>query len=248
VTKRKVGLPVCVCGCGRKVAKIGNYSKAHITNPIESLKALCACGCGNFTSGCITTGGKVPIRLNHHTANARKKPSNKLCICGCGIAISSKRDYEYAPWHIKKSCEKLIIDCMCGCGKKTSGRIHTNTGKPVGFFNGHSNSREKNTSYYTDIEKVAAGILDELGIKYEHNKSVGPFFLDFAIGKFALETDGDYWHSRRKNKISDKRKDTYLVNRGWTVVRILGSKIRENRNIVAIRLKPYMAMLKESHD
>ena len=38
--------------------------------------------------------------------------------------------------------------------------------------------------------------------------------------KLCLEIDGDYWHSLPKKQIADKRKNTYLKNKGFTVLRI----------------------------
>lgn len=38
--------------------------------------------------------------------------------------------------------------------------------------------------------------------------------------KIAVEVDGDYWHSSRERKIQDRRKDSFLRNRGYQVVRI----------------------------
>jgi len=37
--------------------------------------------------------------------------------------------------------------------------------------------------------------------------------------KIAIEVDGDYWHNLPKKIIADKRKNTYLINRGYRILR-----------------------------
>ena len=68
------------------------------------------------------------------------------------------------------------------------------------------------------------------------------YTFDIAIPKiqFCIEVDGDFWHanekkgykvlyaSQRKNVINDKRKNTFISNRGWHLMRIWVSKIEEN--------------------
>lgn len=43
--------------------------------------------------------------------------------------------------------------------------------------------------------------------------------------KIAIEVDGDYWHRLTKKQIADKRKNTFLANRGYTVLRFWESEI-----------------------
>jgi len=38
--------------------------------------------------------------------------------------------------------------------------------------------------------------------------------------KICIEIDGDYWHSLPKRIQQDKRKDTFLTNKGYNVIRI----------------------------
>jgi very-short-patch-repair endonuclease len=38
--------------------------------------------------------------------------------------------------------------------------------------------------------------------------------------RICVEVDGDYWHSLPKRIVQDKRKDTFLTNRGYKVIRI----------------------------
>ena len=56
--------------------------------------------------------------------------------------------------------------------------------------------------------------------------------LDFAIfcqkGKIAVECDSEKWHLQRAQRIKDKRRDRWLKNYGWTVLRFPGDDIRED--------------------
>lgn len=53
------------------------------------------------------------------------------------------------------------------------------------------------------------------------------FIIDIAFPdqKLAIELDGDYWHSTKKNRQRDKMKDSILKREGWSIIRILGSDI-----------------------
>jgi very-short-patch-repair endonuclease len=49
----------------------------------------------------------------------------------------------------------------------------------------------------------------------------GPYWMDFAIPsrKLALECDGKAYHSSRKMIEHDKKRDAYMIRRGWKVLR-----------------------------
>ena len=79
-------------------------------------------------------------------------------------------------------------------------------------------SADKNMSY---PEKYIKQILDELGIIYEREYHIKRWFIDFADieNKLALEVDGSQ-HNLPNRKASDLRKDTYLLDNGWKILRI----------------------------
>ncbi len=55
--------------------------------------------------------------------------------------------------------------------------------------------------------------------------------LDFAIfckkGKIAVECDSEKWHLQRAQRISDRARDRWLKNCGWTVLHFPGDDIRK---------------------
>ena len=56
------------------------------------------------------------------------------------------------------------------------------------------------------------------------------FILDIAFpdNKLAIELDGNYWHSLKKNRKRDHMKDKILENEGWTLIRISENSIKKD--------------------
>ena len=56
------------------------------------------------------------------------------------------------------------------------------------------------------------------------------FTLDIAFPdhNLAVELDGDYWHSLKKNRKRDHMKDNILEKEGWTLIRISEHSINQN--------------------
>lgn len=89
--------------------------------------------------------------------------------------------------------------------------------------------------FETDIEhKVRKELQDRglrLGIDFVIQYPLKfSFIVDIAFPetKLAVELDGDFIHSRRKNRKRDKMKDSILTKEGWSVLRILGSEIQKD--------------------
>ena len=64
------------------------------------------------------------------------------------------------------------------------------------------------------------------------------YFLDFAIycatGKLDIETDGDRWHSEKKQIANDNRRDNDLLTLGWNVLRFNSQQILETTSSYCI--------------
>jgi len=75
-------------------------------------------------------------------------------------------------------------------------------------------------------EKYVITLLQELNITMERELKIGKWFIDFAdpSRKLALEIDGRQ-HELPDRKLSDEKKDQYLVAAGWQVLRIKWKKI-----------------------
>jgi very-short-patch-repair endonuclease len=77
------------------------------------------------------------------------------------------------------------------------------------------------------IEKAFAIALTSIEVSCCSQYSLGPYTIDFAIPEMqiAIECDGDYWHSQPASILRDKRKDRYLLNRGWRVLHFSETEI-----------------------
>lgn len=78
--------------------------------------------------------------------------------------------------------------------------------------------RPKPRASRTKIEAKVAGFLDDMHIKYEQNRSVDRYNVDFLIkGKYIVECYGDFWHCSPKKYPPDyyKRVLGYTAQERW---------------------------------
>lgn len=91
------------------------------------------------------------------------------------------------------------------------------------------NHYSKGRSYPEEYWKA---VLDTNGILYTEQYQVGPYQLDFAIVnnltvKIDLEIDGEQHHLDERVVASDKRRNEYLENLGWKIVRVRWSEYQK---------------------
>jgi len=80
----------------------------------------------------------------------------------------------------------------------------------------------------TSIEKKLYEELKTRGLLFEKQRLInGRFLVDAYIPNLNLviEADGDYWHSLPKSIEKDKIKNTYLLERGYNLLRLTGTEI-----------------------
>jgi len=98
------------------------------------------------------------------------------------------------------------------------------------MLNALSRGRQKCRSRIepSSIEKAMAELLDKLNIKYACEYPIGSYHCDFYLPDFniIIETDGDYWHSIPACKESDKKKDIFLKEKGYTIIRFKEKQIK----------------------
>ena len=80
----------------------------------------------------------------------------------------------------------------------------------------------------TDIEIIMEDALDMLGIRYKYNQRVWRYFIDFALLDYniGIECDGEHWHENTIDE--DAKRDSQLLRREWTIVRVWGAEIKED--------------------
>ncbi len=82
----------------------------------------------------------------------------------------------------------------------------------------------------TSIEIAIRRALDLLGVVYEYDIQISRYQIDIYVPlyKLIVECDGTYWHGRPEQVERDKRKDAWLTNLGYKVVRLGESEIRND--------------------
>lgn len=67
--------------------------------------------------------------------------------------------------------------------------------------------------------------------------AIGPYSIDLAFVdlKLAVELDGWFWHSKPDVVMRDQRKNRYLLDRGWSVLRITMGR-SEDPDLIAARI------------
>lgn len=83
----------------------------------------------------------------------------------------------------------------------------------------------------TTIEIEISRILSELKIEFVEQYRVGRYTCDhFApLYNLIIEEDGSYWHSLEKVKQCDKRKNEFILSKGYKLLRIPEQTIRTDR-------------------
>lgn len=73
----------------------------------------------------------------------------------------------------------------------------------------------------TSIEKIVRGRLVRAKIQFHQEAKVGKYHIDFLIDEFklAIECDGDYWHGLPQTILKDKKKDLFLEEIGYKIIR-----------------------------
>lgn len=101
------------------------------------------------------------------------------------------------------------------------------------------NHYSKGRSYAEEYWKA---ILDSNNLEYEEQYQIGPYQLDFAFTemKVDLEIDGDQHHLDPRVIESDKRRNAYLTELGWKIIRVKWSdyqKLVDKKTFVEYILK-----------
>lgn len=114
-------------------------------------------------------------------------------------------------------------------------------------------AKEINDLYYTSpIEEKVYEHLQKEQLSAERQLFVreneATYCLDFAVfckkGKIDIECDGEKWHSLKKNRIYDRKRNNTLSAQGWTVLRFSGDEINNNIESCIKQIKKTIGYLK----
>lgn len=106
-----------------------------------------------------------------------------------------------------------------------------------------ANARQHNTKKYTKLHQKLKGALVTAGVQSVTEYEIGYYAIDEAIpsAKIAIEADGCYWHgcsvcgfpALSDNARIDKAKESFLLARGWRVMRFQGHRILKEADTCA---------------
>jgi len=229
VSQRKNGGKYCSKECHNQ------SMKSHLKSECEQCKKIFS-----ITPTDVKLGrGKFCSKECYNDARTRKSK------CGtCGVVFKSlpskKRKYCSLACSSKAQKKRVARECTW-CGMAF-------TVKPVTIKRGHgkfcsqtcrANYNLKHNVVYkgTSIEKAIESELIKLGINYESQARIGRYLCDFYINDWNLvvECDGDYWHSLPENIQRDKKKDNWMKENGYNIIRLKESEIRKDAEACLIK-------------
>ncbi|WP_462410372.1 NUMOD3 domain-containing DNA-binding protein [Neobacillus sp. Marseille-QA0830] len=82
----------------------------------------------------------------------------------------------------------------------------------------------------TSLEQKVADVLTEIGVEFEEQFIISRSIVDFYIhnGKKIIEADGERWHSAPEKKAKDRRRDSFLMDNGYRILRLSETEINNN--------------------
>ena len=96
------------------------------------------------------------------------------------------------------------------------------------------------------IERHLYNVLASRGYKVKAQVPCGRYRIDLALPRYriAIECDGKAYHSSRSQKAHDRKKDQFLRDHGWTVLRFTGSQINGKMAYVIRKIEESVARLR----
>jgi very-short-patch-repair endonuclease len=126
--------------------------------------------------------------------------------------------------------DRFWAECLC-CGakrllKKCDARIVEEKGSPCqrcanvikGRAGWQATAAKKGTQWIAEkarerrltnpscLERTAMAALEFLGLTYQREVACGPYYIDFVVGRIAIEVEGAYVHSLRDPQREAQRK------------------------------------------
>jgi very-short-patch-repair endonuclease len=180
----------------------------------------------------ISLKGKYKGKLN---PNYKSKVIITCKYCGKKFKVHEYR--KYTAKHCSISCSKLDTS------KETRQKI-ANSIKKLQKENPkiHPNYILSQKGHITKIEKMIRDELLKRNIKFKMQYKILSYWVDFAFPgfKLAVECDGKRWHSTKKQKLNDKKRDSKITRLGWTIKRFKGKEINKNPKKVVDKIEIYL--------
>jgi very-short-patch-repair endonuclease len=164
--------------------------------------------------------------------NCKSSPAERHRVCiRCGKEFTVKGKLTKQRLHCSLACRTRQVTKRCeGCGNN----FQTNAkGGRLRFCSRSCYLISKESTLQRDVRTV----LDIFDIRYEREKSVGRYNVDFYLADYqaVLEVDGEYWHDKQALRERDGRREETLRSQGWRVFHVLGQRVRAVGVIAAVR-------------
>lgn len=79
------------------------------------------------------------------------------------------------------------------------------------------------------IESKLSRELSFQNIKHKRKVDEGKYTIDIVVKNIAIECDGYDWHHKTFEQVErDRKRDKYLMSKGWVILRFSGSQIQKN--------------------
>lgn len=129
-----------------------------------------------------------------------------------------------------------------GQGRRTPRRIENKIGIRINFgFTTLEKLRRARAIHQlfgiTPLEQIMSAKLKQYGIKTTRQYCIIKnghcrYRLDYAVfcknGKIDIECDNEKWHSQKKVRMKDKKRNRWLKRNGWKILRFSGREITNN--------------------
>ena len=103
----------------------------------------------------------------------------------------------------------------------------------------------------TNIENQLRYALLRKGINFIEQADIGPWSIDFFLPEHnvVIEADGEFWHNNMKTRMKDRRKDSWLMAKGYKVFHFEGKQITDDANACVEKvIKSLQAIVLEEQD
>jgi len=118
-------------------------------------------------------------------------------------------------------------------------------------FNGYSKISQE--LFWSIYEKLDVGLkqkcyFNDLNTEihfFVNKKWAKMIYVDFKCGNVMIEFDGDYWHTLKYHVYRDEKRDIFLTNKGYKILRIKEKEYNLNKQIV---VNTCLQFIKENYE
>lgn len=102
--------------------------------------------------------------------------------------------------------------------------------------------KRKHDGPESPIERILLRALQDYGLIPTCQYVIGEYRVDFAFleDKLVVEADGAAWHSKPAQKLRDAKREKFIRERGWRVLRFTGAQIFQDAYYCARQVRLFL--------